>query len=206
MNFRSLLLVGVCLALSTASAQTVRFASSDDVLDDGEVHIADNVQYYEVHGRTERDILNGMMRHGPVWNGERYFGLTRTDVRYTYWKTPYATRCDLTDIQVYLEVTTTLPRWQARAGIPYQLERAWRTFDYSLRRHEQGHKQLAIEEAEMIKRTLAGLRTSSCDQIDAQARSQSSRIRATYQNMHEEYDRRTGHGRTQGATWPVRTR
>lgn len=186
-----------------ANSQTVRPVSTDD---DGQVHVVENIRYYDITGRTEGDLLNGMVRLGPSWNGERYFGLTRTDVRYTYWKTPKPTGCDLTEIQVYLEVTVTLPRWQPMSGTPFQLERSWRSFDYALRQHELGHQRLAVEEAEMIRRSLASLRTASCNAIDAQARSQASRIRETYQSLHHDYDHHTDHGRTQGAVWPMRSR
>ncbi|MDX1439009.1 MAG: DUF922 domain-containing protein, partial [Rubricoccaceae bacterium] len=114
--------------------------------------------------------------------------------------------CSLRDIQVYLEVTITLPLWEPMSGTPFDVERAWRSFDRALRRHELGHKQLAMQEAEMIRRSLVGLRTSSCDTIDEEARAISGRIRQTYQNLHHDYDRQTDHGRTQGATWPLRAR
>ncbi len=171
----------------------------------GSVHFDDQVRYYDINGRTERDLLQGMMTRAPMSEGTRFFGLTSTEVRYTYRRAETSIGCDLSDVQVYLRVVTTLPRWQPYSGIPYELERRWRSFDRSLQIHENGHKQLALEEADMIRRALDSVRTPSCSTMDNEARNVATRIRDTYLRRHDAYDARTDHGSTQGAIWPLRT-
>lgn len=171
----------------------------------GAVHLSEEVRYYDIVGRTENDLLQAMLRGGPVSGGSRYFGLTSTEVRYTYWMTPTSIGCDLANIEVHLRVVTTLPRWRPYSGTPYEVERKWRSFDRALLIHENGHKQFALEEADMIRRALGGLRTPSCEAMDAEARDIASRIRDTYVLRHNAYDARTDHGTAQGAVWPLRS-
>ena len=171
----------------------------------GGVRLSEEIRYYDIVGRTENDLLQAMLRGAPLYEGTRYFGLTSTEVRYTYWKTPTSTGCDLTDVEVQLRVVTTLPRWRPYSGTPYEVERKWRSFDRALQIHENGHKQFALEEADMIWRALRGLRAPSCEAMDGEARRIATRIRDTYVLRHNAYDARTDHGSTQGATWPLRS-
>ncbi|MDX1419410.1 MAG: DUF922 domain-containing protein [Rubricoccaceae bacterium] len=159
-------------------------------------------RYYDVEGRSESDLLQGMLHQGPEWEGRRFFGLTTSDVRYVYNRIPTATGCDLANIVVTTTVTIVLPRWQPPRGTPYMLERDWRRFERTLRAHEDGHRRLLEEEAEQIRLALAGLRTARCDEVDRVAQREVTRVRQHFGAMHRNYDARTEHGRTQGAVWP----
>lgn len=191
------------LLLFALAALPVRAQNSYPGGSTGYVHSDVRVQYYDIQGRSANDLLQGMLRGGPEWQGRRYFGLTNTEVRYSYTRVPTTTGCDLTDIEVRLAITITLPRWQPFSGTPYHLERAWHQFDRALQHHEAGHQRLAEEEGEMIRRTLVGMRTPTCEEMDAEAQQQVERVRATYNSLHRGYDSRTEHGRSQGAIWPM---
>ncbi len=171
----------------------------------GGVLLNEDVRFYDIVGRSENDLLQAMLGGGPVSNGGRFFGLTSTEVRYTYYKTQTSIGCDLTDVQVHLGIVTTLPRWRPYSGTAFEVERKWRSFERALQIHENGHKQFALEEADMIHRALESLRMTSCDAMDAEARRVATRIRETYVRRHNAYDARTDHGTTQGAVWPLRT-
>ena len=190
----------VLLAAAPAAAQAGYGGGTDY---DGEARARVQLRSYEVQGRSEGDLLQAMLRSGPEWESERYFGLTTSEVRYAYWKTPVAGGCELTGIVVTSAIMITLPRWEPRPGSPYALERAWRLFDRALRIHEDGHRRLIEEEGEQIRRALAALQTPSCDTMDGEAQRLVERIRQQYSELHHGYDRRTEHGRTQGAQWPI---
>jgi predicted secreted Zn-dependent protease len=160
-------------------------------------------RYYEVQGRTAADLLQAMLRGGPEWEGQRFFGLTTSEVRYAYGKTPTATGCDLTDIVVTSAIAIMLPQWRPLPATPYALERDWRQFERALRHHEDGHRRLLEQEAEQIRLVLAGLRTTTCETMDAEARGEVERVRQSFAGLHRSYDARTEHGRTQGALWPL---
>ncbi len=193
-----LILLSPFLDVAGALAQTTARGT-------GAVRLDDRVQYYDIEGRSESDLLRAMLRGAPLSEGTRYFGLTSTEVRYTFRTLTTSTSCNLTDVEVELRVLTTLPRWQPPSGTTYDVERKWRSFDRALQIHENGHKQFALEEADMIHRALRSLRTPSCSTIDDEARAITTRIRDTYLRRHLAYDARTDHGTTQGAVWPLRT-
>ena len=168
----------------------------------GAVQRAFEVRNYDFRARSDQDILQAMLSRGPIWDGERYFGLTQSEVRYSYVKHESVTGCFLSGVSVQLKVTMTLPRWQPEPGVPYALERDWRQFERALRQHEEGHQRLAEEESEMIRRMLTTLRAPTCAGIDETARQQAGQIQASYAALNRNYDARTEHGRSQGATWP----
>jgi len=171
----------------------------------GRVHLNEEVRYYDIVGRTENDLLQAMLRGAPVSEGSRYFGLTSTEVRFTYRKTSTSIGCELTNIEVHLRVVTTLPRWQPYSGTAYEVERKWRSFDRALLIHENGHKQFALEEAHMILLALESLRMPSCETMDAESRTTATRVREMYLRRHRAYDAQTDHGTAQGAVWPLRS-
>lgn len=171
--------------------------------DDGGTRVGVDVRYYEVAGRSEADLLRAMLRQGPSWEGRRFFGLTTSEVRFSYVRVPGPPVCALRDIVVEARVTITLPRWVPPAGTPYALERDWRHFERALRDHEDIHRRLIEEEAEMLRRMLLALRAPSCEAMDAEARRTAEVVRDRYVARHHAYDERTGHGRTQGANWPL---
>jgi predicted secreted Zn-dependent protease len=155
-----------------------------------------------VAGRSQADLLAAMQRWGPVWEGRRFFGLTNTELRYAYRHVSGGGRCHPDRVVVTLNVAVTLPRWGIPRGTPYALERDWRHFERALRGHEDGHRRLAEEEAAALRRVLIALRAPACDGLDAEAGQAARALRARYADAHREYDRRTDHGRAQGAAWP----
>lgn len=195
---RHLLLLLLFATTLPAAAQTTR-----RVPDAGVVYRTFTVEPYQVQGRSANDLLQAMLRQGPNWEGRRYFGLTTSRMRYEYLMRTVATGCDLYDIKVFVDVTMTLPRWRPPTGTPYALERSWRQFERNLRFHEEGHKRLIEEEAEIIRRTLDAVRTPGCDTVGRVAQMQIEQVRGAYAELHHSYDARTQHGRTQGALWPL---
>jgi predicted secreted Zn-dependent protease len=161
-----------------------------------------DVQYYDIAGRSERDLLIAMQRSGPQWAGRRFFGLTNTALQYGYRHAVEPRTCWPVDVSILVEVTVTLPRWESPHGTPYALDRDWRAFERALRRHEDGHGRLAEQEAAALDRELGGLRAATCVELDAYANQLADDVRARFAAQHEAYDRQTEHGRSQGAAWP----
>jgi predicted secreted Zn-dependent protease len=143
-----------------------------------------------------------MQRLGPAWGERRFFGLTNTALEYGYRHTFGPGWCRVRDPSVLAEVLVTLPRWEHPQGTPYALERDWRNFERALAGHENGHVRFAEQEANELFRELSGLRASDCAAVDRDAGVVATNIRARYAAQHVDYDRRTDHGRSQGAAWP----
>ena len=165
-----------------------------------------DVNTYELVGASEEVLLAGMRALGPKSEGSEYFGLTETQLAYRYWKEEAEDGCHLEQIRIDLNVTITLPRWEASRVAPYELRRDWLRFDTALRRHEDGHRQISEQSAREVYHALRSLRTASCDGMDVAAQRTAERLRDVSEQRQANYDRQTGHGRTQGAVWPQSAR
>ena len=165
-----------------------------------------DVNTYEVRGTTEQEVLASMRASGPKSNGADFFGLTETQFAYRYWKNETDDGCTLDQIRVDLGVTITLPRWDAPRDAPYELRRDWTRFESALRRHEDGHREIAEWGGREIYHVLANLRTPTCAAMDAAARRAAQRLREVSEQRQRRFDQQNGHGRTQGAYWPQSAR
>jgi predicted secreted Zn-dependent protease len=161
------------------------------------------VQTYPVTGSRAGEVLASMAAAAPSTEGETFFGLTVTELSFRYVREATARGCTLRDVEIALAVTFSLPEWTPGAGTEDALRRDWARFDSNLRRHEDRHRALAEAGAEAILRELDGLSAPTCGQADAEARRRAERVRIETDAAHRRYDDETGHGRTQGAVWPL---
>ena len=161
------------------------------------------VVYYDIEGRSEQDLLVAMREGGPQWRGRRFFGLTNTTLQYGYRHAHDGERCRPHDPSVLVAVTVTLPRWRKPPNAPYALDREWRSFERSLREHEDGHRVLAEQEGATLHLELDRLRAPNCAALDDAAGRLADAVRTQFGGRHREYDERTEHGRSQGASWPA---
>ncbi|HEX8298184.1 MAG TPA: DUF922 domain-containing protein [Rubricoccaceae bacterium] len=159
---------------------------------------------YAVTGATEEAITASMVQAAPSEGTERFFGLTTTELAFRYHRTQTAGGCALRDVRVDLAVTVALPRWTRPPEAPYALARDWSRFETALRRHEDHHRELAEAGAEAVRAELDGLAAPTCAEADAEARRRAERAGIENEAAHRRYDDETGHGQTQGASWPLR--
>jgi len=166
------------------------------------IHVSE--QRYAVSGATEGEILGSMRANGPSTNGSSFFGLTGSESSFQLQPRMDGESCVAEDVRVELAVTITLPEWEPVSDVPYELQRDWSRFSTALKRHEDGHRQIAADGATATRDALQGLRRASCQQVDADARQLARRIADQTEAEHNRYDDATDHGRTQGAEWPLR--
>jgi len=159
---------------------------------------------YRVTGHSMESLLDALRAGGPRVDGDIFFGLTSTSLSYRFAYRERAGLCETTDARVELDVTITLPEWQAPPSAPFELRRDWQRFAQALRRHEERHRDLAIEHAHTLRRAVEGLRAPTCDAVAALAADRAERAQAAAEAAHASYDRVTGHGESEGAVWPPR--
>ena len=69
-----------------------------------------------------------------------------------------------------------------------------------LREHELGHYEIGREAAHELEKEFYALPSAStCADLQSKARDQGARLLPRYEEMGDEYDRQTQHGKTQGA-------
>ncbi len=159
---------------------------------------------YRVTGHSTESLLEALRAGGPRVDGDIFFGLTSTSLAYRVGYIERAGLCETTDARVEIDVTITLPEWQAPPSSPYELRRDWQRFAQALRRHEERHRDLAIEHAHALRRAVDGLRAPTCDAVAALATERAQRSQALAEAAHRAYDASTGHGESEGALWPPR--
>jgi predicted secreted Zn-dependent protease len=81
------------------------------------------------------------------------------------------------------------------------LKDAWTKFAEALQRHEDGHKENGMKAAKEIESAVLATKPgSNCEDVEAKANAAAVAIVEKYQALDEEFDRKTDHGRNQGAT------
>lgn len=195
--------LSVVLLLALLSASSVR-AQPRSPQNAGVVRSAIEKVYYDVEGDTPGALAVELRRHGPQARGRGYFGLTewKVDAAYRWDERPGT--CTLGGLTVRVVVQTHLPRWRRPPHAPRSLSGAWRRFLAALDLHEHGHRALAEEAAEALRRRLASLRASTCGRIETRARQEILTLLDEYERRNHAYDAATDHGRSQGAVWPPR--
>lgn len=158
---------------------------------------------YAVTGADAPAVLASMAREAPPAEGGVFFGLTTTTLSFRYDHRAAPQGCALANVRVDLAVTTALPEWTAPPNASYDLRRDWARFRAALERHEARHHAIGETGADEVLSALGGLSARTCAQADAEARRRAERTGIETDAAHRRYDEETGHGRTQGAVWPL---
>ncbi len=180
------LLLGLALLLSGSLA----LAGVEERLD---------YRYYEVPAQPGESLRQAINRYTPVrQDGKVFHGYTRWQVRWRfYWFQEASGRCRMERVQVNLESEITLPRL-SRGDASQQ--RRFTSYLEALRRHELGHVDLGRQAAHAIDRHLAGLPPQpDCASLETRANAGGMELLRHFQARERQFDRDTGHGRSQGA-------
>lgn len=167
----------------------------------GRVHVTMHEERYELRGRTAAELSQDLHRRRP--RDERFTGWTRWRLRWRFEPTEGQLGCEVGPVDVDLELTTVLPRWETSQAADPRLVQAWSDYLEALEVHEQGHGDLAREAAERIRDRLTAIGPA----VDcASLRDQAHRVgHAEVQRLRRDnawLDESTGHGATQGAIFP----
>jgi predicted secreted Zn-dependent protease len=127
--------------------------------------------------------------------------MTEWEVSAGYRPVAGANTCGLTGLTVEVVITTHLPRWDRSTAAPESLSNAWDRFLHALTEHEDGHRALAKEAADVIRQRLLAATAPACERLDLVAQREMAAVMQEYEVRNHAYDAATGHGRTQGAIW-----
>ena len=136
-------------------------------------------------------------------SGKRHDADTRSNIHWTYTTASDASGCSLVSFHTTLDVQITLPQWQASAYASDELRQHWADYMSALRVHEDGHVQNGRMEAAAIDHLLESVGPhADCGLLDRDVEELTTQIHQQFEMNDIEYDRRTEHGRTQGAIFP----
>lgn len=167
-----------------------------------DLNVALSYQYYGVGQPAGMPLLQALDRATPIReNGQVFHGHTQWNIQWNYrWHQQPDGRCQLTQNNTTLSAKVTLP--ELRQAEP-AAKRAFAPYFEALRLHELGHVDLARIAARKIDAAILALpQMDSCTQLEQSANQQGLQLLEQARHSHREYDRTTGHGRTQGAWLP----
>lgn len=159
---------------------------------------------YDIYGTTAQELRDQMVLFGVTWrDGKKYDALTTWFTRWRYTWESGVHSCEITGVETSVEVIHRLPKWANKNDAPPALKRRWERYIKNLMMHENGHKDLGIAAAAEIEVAISGMPPErSCEALEAAANALGERTLDSYREIETEYDRETGHGRTQGAVFP----
>lgn len=166
------------------------------------VHPVD--EYYLVFGSTAAELRQSMRQSGPASGGRRWDGYTRWNVRWSFRYAPEAGACRISEVRVEYSSTIIMPRWRPPPNASAMLRRDWDAYIRALRSHEEGHRNIGADAARQIVQRIRSVTAPTCALIAERANGVGRQTLDEYRVVQRQYDEETGHGRTQGATWPPR--
>ncbi len=162
------------------------------------------IRHYDIHGNTQRALVQQLRAKGPTTSsGQRFDALTRWNVTWNFRYEPRGGSCVITRIDTRTEATITLPRWRSQSGAPPTLVRNWNRYISALREHEYTHYAHASDAAHEIQRMGRSFsQRGDCRGIEQAFNRQANAAIDRARDRDRRYDRRTGHGRSEGAHFP----
>ena len=183
--------LGACSVIACAAAQA-------------EVTMNDALQPYRISGTSEAELRREMNAKGPPGaGGGRFDGYTRWDINWRYTYGQNGGLCHIATVTTALKILTTLPQWDDERTASDSLRKRWQQFITALTGHENGHRMHGINAAREIDRGIAALPAqTTCAAAGAAANQLGNEIIRKYNELDLDYDRKTGHGLTQGTRFP----
>lgn len=152
--------------------------------------------YYTITGSTANELRQEMSKLGPLDPDDGLHYDARTDW-YISWTWPGYGKgeCDLMQTSINYDIKVTVPLWKLPSDIDPGLVDRWNHYMNNLMLHEQGHVNIILNHYLKVKEAI---QAATCDTAEEAAQEAANELRV----LHQEYDKQTGHGKTQGAVFP----
>jgi predicted secreted Zn-dependent protease len=173
---------------------------------DAAPEVTQKIVTYDVDGATPAEVRSNLNNIGPFSDRtkRRHDAKTYWHVRWRYRHTTNAQGCNIVSVSTSVEITITLPQLKTTPAPPPELARAFAAYIEKVLVHEKGHGENGIEIARRVKSAIGKLSPRpTCDELVRDANAIGNRIvKEEGVRLDVDYDDRTRHGRTQGATFP----
>jgi predicted secreted Zn-dependent protease len=152
---------------------------------------------YPVKGKSYESVLRSLAANGP----KGYHGLAGWSVTYHYTVKMEGTLCRFDNVRLKIVGEILLPKWTDEAAAPAALQQRWQGYYAALQQHEEGHVQHGNELAALVREKFFGVSDFACAQAETVAKAEFDRVYTSLKSRDKEYDARTQHGATQGASF-----
>ena len=127
------------------------------------VHVRSVEEFYELDEPTLTQVverLNHTHLEGP--DAPRSQGLTRFDIRPEWNAVERGGRCRVREVEVFVQITVTLPRWSPIAGQLAAEQGGWSNIEQAIQQHEYRHRDLVILAAADLLESIGDLEAQGC--------------------------------------------
>jgi len=174
-------------------ARPLSFQQSHAANPDSNVEVPESeIIYYPVRGRTPLELHMSMKQNGPFNDIVQQRVYAEIHWRIT-WKFDYVNepgRCRLNKIALSVPTIITMPKWIDAEGAPAETQALWPTVLAKIRQHEDGHKAIGIEGANVLARRLRSLPSyANCQELNRVINSEGERIIGEYSLANRAFDR-----------------
>jgi predicted secreted Zn-dependent protease len=129
--------------------------------------------YYEVHGYTKDNVVQQMLKCGPVSNpGDivpRYVGEAWSNINFAYDYIQKSNRCETSNVKVGVNIKYYMPKWNIKEGSIPNAREIWGGFYSILLDHEKHHGQITMEYAKKIQDYLENPKVTDCQLVTFEA-------------------------------------
>ena len=170
------------------------------------IALTQRIEYktYAVSGCTADEIASSLRRTTTQSSAGRYeVGVTSSTTRYSYKYEEQGGSCRLKGASIAADITVMLPELPNMQGISSDTMSRWQAFMAALRTHEQGHVDIILKSAGVIKSTFESqTQAFPCSQLEATLKGSVQRETDVANAANEAYDASTNHGVNQGVAFP----
>jgi predicted secreted Zn-dependent protease len=155
--------------------------------------------YYTGSGATARELGASLAQSRPWKDSDRRDGQTQWHIEWNFQLIDNGNGCRLRSLTTKTTITITLPKW----NMPSSLAERWKNYCDALKQHEARHAQIALEAAAAIRKRVTTLQdTSSCQKLTEFINAAANKVIAEFREQEVQFDKRTDHGRKEGASFP----
>lgn len=176
-----------------ANAKPLAIALSQSANPSAGVEVpASKIQHYPVMGDTVHALHTSMMQNGPFNQivQRRVYAEIEWRYRWKFDVAHEAGKCRLTRFNITLDTTITMPQWINAQSAPAALQLLWPRVVAKIRKHEDGHKAIGVEGANMLARRLQALPVfDTCDALTQVVNREGERVYAEYAQANSAFDR-----------------
>lgn len=163
--------------------------------------------YYTVTGATLTEIRQSVRQSRPWKEKSDLDGVTEWRVTWQFGVMPTSGGCRCSSFGTQTTITVTVPRWIAPTNAPDAVRQIWQKYSVALGQHEAGHAAIALAaSAELRKRVQEAGESADCVGLTKRINDLGRQVIEEHRKRDKDYDERTQHGATQGASLPGRTR
>lgn len=170
------------------------------------VQLTQRIEYktYAVSGCNAEDISSSLRRSTNQSSAGRYeVGVTTSTTRYSYRYEESGGQCRLKGASIAADITVTMPELPNQQGINGDTLARWQSFTSALRLHEQGHVDIILKSAGVIKATFESqTQQMPCALLETTLKGAVQRETDVANAANEAYDNTTNHGVSQGVAFP----